>query len=68
MTTGPVSQCSRCTQFRSPFDNPGATDASCAAFPEGIPDKVYSNELDHRQPIDGDHGIRWTDDGRGYPE
>lgn len=41
---------------------------TCAAFPDGIPGEVYGNALDHRQPIPGDHGVRWTSDGREFPE
>jgi hypothetical protein len=29
---------------------------------------VYRNGLDHRQPIDGDHGVRWVSDGEPFPE
>jgi hypothetical protein len=65
MTTGPASQCALCTHFRSPIGTDRAG-PSCAAFPDGIPDRVYRNRLDHRQPIDGDHGIRWESDG-GVP-
>ena len=68
MTTGPRSQCSVCVHFRSPFDFPGKTEAFCDAFPGGIPDSVYSNQADHRQPIEGDNGVRWESDGRPYPE
>lgn len=32
----------------------------CEAFPGGIPDVIYMEGADHRKPIDGDHGIRWT--------
>ena len=31
----------------------------CAAFPEGIPQEIVDNVLDHHKPIDGDNGIRY---------
>jgi hypothetical protein len=66
LTTGPRSQCGACAHFRSPFsrgDGDYSGDPFCAAFPDGIPDEVYDNRLDHRQPIDGDHGVRWESRG-----
>lgn len=71
MTTQPRSQCSTCTHLRSPFsraDGDYSGGPFCAAFPDGIPSEVLTNRVDHRQPIPGDHGVRWTSDGREYPE
>jgi len=34
-------------------------DATCEAFPDGIPDEVLAMENDHSEPIDGDHGIQF---------
>lgn len=69
MTTGPASQCSTCARFVSPFDRPDMTGGpTCAAFPEGIPDEVYWNGADHRQPIAGDNGVRWQSNGIPFPE
>ena len=34
----------------------------CDAFPSGIPKAVIENRADHRQPIEGDHGIQFRQD------
>ena len=34
----------------------------CDAFPEGIPDVIMTGMFDHRQPFEGDHGIRYEPD------
>jgi hypothetical protein len=70
MTIGPVSQCSVCEHFRSPFSEKGYNEkgATCDAFPDGIPPVIISNQFDHRKPFAGDHGIQWKSDGRPFPE
>lgn len=45
------SQCDVCAHRRA-----GKT---CDAFPDGIPEEVFSNERDHRMPYPGDGGIRF---------
>ena len=67
-----MSQCGACAHYRSTFsaenvDNlPGPF---CVAFPSGIPGEVFGNQLDHRQPVTGDHGVRWESrDGAEFPE
>lgn len=38
-------------------------DGTCAAFPYGIPDEIWSAENNHRAPFEGDRGIQfeWAD-------
>lgn len=31
----------------------------CTAYPEGIPKVIMLNEVDHRKPVGGDHGIQY---------
>lgn len=64
MTTGERSQCSTCKHWRT-FT--GLDDATCDAFPEGIPRSIFWNEQDHRRPAEGDGGLRWESDGRPHP-
>lgn len=56
MTTGPRPQCDACLH-RHPIrlDEPW----TCDAFPDGIPEAIIDDEVDHRQPIAGDHGIQF---------
>jgi hypothetical protein len=59
-----ISQCSICEHF-----NAGNRErATCAAFPAGIPRSVWLNELDHRLPLAGDHGVWFKRDPRAPPE
>jgi hypothetical protein len=30
---------------------------ACAAFPDGIPDEIWSEGFDHTQPFEGDGGL-----------
>ena len=71
MTVLAQSQCFACKHRVSPFTLPPDQwdrDTFCAAFPDGIPGNVMDDTLDHRQPIPGDHGVRWESDGKPYPE
>jgi hypothetical protein len=58
---GPRSQCDTRRHRHSPFEDPDRRrDRSwCAAFPDGIPRRVFHNGRDHGYLIAGDHGVRW---------
>ena len=59
----PKSQCAACKRFRSWASEEnvlGLDGPFCEAFPGGIPDEVYENQADHRQPIPGDNGVRFA--------
>lgn len=32
---------------------------TCKAFPNGIPDVIWTNEVEHTKPYEGDNGIRF---------
>ena len=69
--TQPQAQCGACDRYRSPFsaeNTAGLEGPFCAAFPTGIPDRIFHNEVDHRQPFEGDHGLQWIPrDGAMFP-
>lgn len=60
MTVAPIPLCASCARLGPCPDAelPGLG-ACCSAFPDGIPDAIYIDGADHRQPIKGDNGIRW---------
>jgi len=70
MSIGPTSQCSTCLHYRSPFSRDDFDGGPfCSAFPGGIPDVVLANQVDHRMPYPGDHGVQWEADGDAeFPE
>ena len=47
--------CCYCKHMRGSF----RTQATCAAFPGGIPQQIASGEVEHTIPVPGDHGIRF---------
>ena len=54
--------CPRCKHFGDEIEKDGFPEfmpLNCKAYPDGIPSKVYFMELDHRNPIDGDNGIKF---------
>lgn len=67
------AQCApTCSRYRSPFSAAavaaGVHVPSCDAFPQGIPEPIWTGAADHRRPFVGDHGLRWASkDGMAFP-
>jgi hypothetical protein len=55
------AQCNYCRHFHFATEGP----VSCAAFPDGIPDVILDNELDHRLEVSGRsrHTVRTKEPG-----
>ena len=58
------TQCDRCRHLRHLPD--GRSLMTCAAYPGGIPSTILKGDVatrrppaDHRQPFEGDHGVRF---------
>ena len=57
----PSPQCAYCIQrFAEDFEEDAPEGLHCRAFPDGIPDSIIELRADHRQPVRGDSGIRYT--------
>ena len=68
MTTIAMPICLGCRHYDRTAPGPGIR---CAAFPDGVPDEIFSSEADHREPFDGDRGIRFDpidDEAVAYAE
>lgn len=64
MTSRLPIQCLFCKHWQSPLDRDDKQDVQiCDAYPDGIPDRIWDGQADHRQEQPGDHGIRWEPDG-----
>lgn len=46
-------QCVTCAHLTS------GVDRQCAAYPEGIPDEVWTGLISHKRPYQGDNGIHY---------
>jgi hypothetical protein len=41
------------------LDRQGDDQFACTAFPGGIPEAIIMSTVDHRKPVDGDHGLQF---------
>ena len=47
-------QCATCDHFIKP--DPASPKVTCKAFPDGIPEKIFTGEVDHDRPVEGQVG------------
>lgn len=45
-----------CVRFHRDRKEMGLT---CDAFPDGIPREIIMGDSDHREPVEGDHGLQF---------
>lgn len=58
VTTPIEPLCDACSRLRDADSHP-----TCEAFPDGIPDAIYFEAFDHRDPFPGDNGVRFVPSG-----
>lgn len=51
--------CSLCKHYDTKNSQPKTGGNVCDAFPDGIPDKIWLGENDHKKPYKGDHNIQF---------
>ena len=49
------SMCTACQHL----DREKEDSHACSAFPEGIPEEIWTNRYDHHEPYPGDQGVRF---------
>jgi len=54
MTNEIQSMCTACAHLDRTADN-----QTCEAFPEGIPEEIWTNQHDHHKPYPGDQSVRF---------
>lgn len=58
-----LSQCMVCIRFRGEDRSKNA----CDAYPGGIPLPIWENRDDHREPQEGDQGLRFLHIPGAFP-
>ena len=59
MTSLVMPICLYCTHYDRNVPRDGSF---CSAFPDGIPVGIIDSQVDHREPVEGDHGIQFDPD------
>ena len=59
MTTYPPPLCLFCKRLTRTPDIPGES-YTCEAYPEEIPATILHSDVDHRERVKGDHGLRFV--------
>jgi hypothetical protein len=55
VTKVPAPMCTSCLWLHP-------TENMCQAFPDGVPIAILESRVDHRRPVEGDHGIQFEQD------
>lgn len=58
MPTSEMPMCEGCARRRAE-DRARQDIYGCEAYPDGIPMPIVLNDVDHRKPYRGDHGMRF---------
>jgi hypothetical protein len=67
MPDQPAPICLGCRRLRWLLDREPLRE-TCAAYPRGIPAAIVANEADHREPYEGDGGLRFEPEDKAAAE
>lgn len=46
-----INSCAKCINY--------LTQQKCLAFPDAIPEPIWTGKNEHKKPYDGDHGVQF---------